>query len=89
MTRHDIADIYGEELLEGMMLLDPPEKFDHCIVGIASRCGMQACAVYDRDKIMELLESEGMTHEEADEYISYNIEGAYVGETTPLVMVMI
>ena len=88
MTRQEIEDTYGAEFLEGMMLLDP-EKFDHCIIGIASRCGMPASVVYDRDKIMELLQAEGMSHEEADEYISYNIEGAYVGETTPLIMVML
>lgn len=85
MTRHEIEQMYGD-ILDGTMLLDP-EKFDHCIVGVANRCGMQSCVVYDRDKLMELLQSEGMTHEEADEYISYNIEGAYVGETTPLIMV--
>ena len=85
MTRHEIEKYYGS-ILDGMMLLEP-ESFDQCIVGIANRCGIPSSVVYDRKKLIELLESEGMTHEEADEYISYNIEGAYVGETTPLIMV--
>lgn len=81
MTRHEIADIYGDELL----FIDP-EKFDDCIVGVATRCGLPLSVVYDRTKILNSLVNEGMTFEEADEYISYNIEGAYVGETTPLIM---
>ena len=81
MTRQEIADIYGDELL----FLDP-EKFDACIIGVATRCGLPPSVVYDRARIANMFIDEGMTFEEADEYISYNIEGAYVGENTPLIM---
>ena len=81
MTRQDIADMYGDELL----FIDP-EKFDKCIIGVASRCGMQSSVVYDRDELIKVYMDEGMTEEEASEWISYNVEGAYVGETTPLIM---
>lgn len=81
MTRQDIADMYGDELL----FIDP-EKFDKCIIGVATRCGMQASVVYDRDELIKVYMDEGMTEEEASEWISYNVEGAYVGETTPLIM---
>jgi hypothetical protein len=74
--------MYGDEL----MFIDPPEKFDICIVGVANRCGLQNSVVYCRHQILLALMSDGMTESEADEYISYNIEGAYVGETTPLIM---
>jgi hypothetical protein len=40
--------------------------------------------VYDRDKCIEILESQGMTPEEAQEYFYYNTQGAYVGEQTPI-----
>jgi hypothetical protein len=42
-------------------------------------------AVYDIDKCIEVLVSrDGMTHEEADEYLSFNTLGAYVGENGPI-----
>jgi hypothetical protein len=81
MTRHDIADMYGDELL----FLDP-EKFDDCIIGVATRCGLPSTVVYDKEKIAIKFIDEGMSYEEAIEYIAYNIEGAYLGETTPLIM---
>jgi hypothetical protein len=73
--------MYGDELL----FIDP-EKFDKCIVGVAFRCGMQSSVVYDRDELIKVYMDEGMTEEEASEWISFNVEGAYVGETTPLIM---
>lgn len=42
-------------------------------------------AVYDVDKcIAVLVDRDGMTHEEADEFLSFNTLGAYVGENGPL-----
>ena len=81
MTRQDIADMYGEELL----FLDP-EKMDSCILGVATRCGLPPTVVYDKEKIALQFIEDGMTYEEAVEYIEYNIEGAYVGENTPLIL---
>jgi hypothetical protein len=42
--------------------------------------------VYDKEKIALQFIEDGMTYEEAVEYIEYNIEGAYVGENTPLIL---
>ena len=40
--------------------------------------------MYDRDRIIAILVSrDGMTEEEAEEYFSFNIEDAYVGDTQP------
>lgn len=42
-------------------------------------------AVYDIQKCIDVLvERDGMTHQEADEYLSFNTLGAYVGENGPL-----
>jgi hypothetical protein len=42
-------------------------------------------AVYDIDKCIDVLvERDGMTPEEADEFLSFNTLGAYVGENGPL-----
>jgi hypothetical protein len=41
--------------------------------------------VYDSAKVIDILiERDGMTHEEAEEFFSFNIEGAWVGEQTPV-----
>jgi hypothetical protein len=53
------------------------------LVGVGWRLNTPI-AVYDRDKVMEMLIADGLDYSDADEYISFNIEGAYVGEGTPL-----
>jgi hypothetical protein len=62
------------------------DGFDHCIVGIAERCGESPLLVYDREKIVESLIVQGLTFEEAQEYVDFNISGAWMGEGTPLIM---
>lgn len=58
--------------------------FDEAVVGIVPKT-MQL--VYDTDKIIEILMNrDGMSEEEAFDYFYYNIEGAYVGEKTPIIM---
>ena len=43
--------------------------------------------VYDAEVIREtLMKRDGMNFEDAREYIEFNIEGAYVGEHTPVLV---
>jgi len=42
--------------------------------------------VYDAEIIRDNLVKQGMDSEEAREYIEFNIEGAYVGEHTPVLV---
>jgi hypothetical protein len=43
--------------------------------------------VYDAEKIRDILvKRDGMTHEEAREYIEFNIEGGYLGIETPVLV---
>jgi hypothetical protein len=42
--------------------------------------------VYDAEIIRDNLMNDGMTSEEAREFIEFNIEGAYVGEDTPILV---
>jgi len=42
-------------------------------------------AVYDGEKIVQHFMDGGMTMEEAREWIDYNIEGAYMGDATPII----
>ena len=42
--------------------------------------------VYDAELIRESLMRDGMDSEDAREFIEFNIEGAYVGEDTPILV---
>jgi hypothetical protein len=42
--------------------------------------------VYDAEKIREILMRDGMDAEEAREFIEFNIEGGYLGVTTPVLV---
>lgn len=61
------------------------DGFDDAIVGLVSRFGMESPVVlYDRKKMVEILKTrDGMTEDDAEEYVSFNCEGAWVGEQTP------
>ena len=64
------------------------DGFDEAIIGQACiwrNNGMHDVLVYDAEKMRSILmKRDGMTSEEAREYIEYNVEGAYVGEETPV-----
>ena len=53
-------------------------------MGVAYGCGRPDLLVYDTDLILSDLVDQGMSPEEAIDYFSYNIAGAWVGEGTPL-----
>lgn len=61
------------------------DGLDEAIIGIGSRCGSSDVLVYDASKVVEILmRRDGMTRDDAMEFFSFNIEGAYVGEQTPI-----
>jgi hypothetical protein len=81
----EVADLNPEAIIfDG-----PVEKtlFDKCIVGYASRPGLEPVLVYDEDKMIEVLfDAGGMNHEEVNEYLSFNTWGAWLGEGTPMIL---
>ena len=78
----ELIEMYGEEA-ENMVLAD---GLDKAFVGIAFAFGEKLRAVYDIDKVIEELQEQGMSHEDAQEYFDYNIAGSYVGDQTPIFM---
>ena len=42
--------------------------------------------VYSGEKIVKVLMAQGMTEEEAYEFVDFNIAGAYMGEETPVIV---
>ena len=67
------------------------DGFDDALLGVALIWGSNGSRtevlVYDAEKIRaQLMLRDKMTSEEAREYIEFNIEGAYVGPDTPIVV---
>lgn len=66
------------------------DEHDDAIVGPAfiwRNLSHVSVLVYDAEKIRaKLMARDGMTAEEAREYIEYNIEGAYMGPHTPVLV---
>ena len=58
------------------------DGFDDALVGCTY--GANVVAVYDINKMIEILMAESMNYEDAVEFLDYNVVGAYVGEKTPL-----
>jgi hypothetical protein len=77
-----------EELAEAVPGVLTADGFDECILGWTNSWSGHARpvrAVYDARKCIEVLMRDGnMSYEEAHEYFSFNTEGAYVGEQTPI-----
>ena len=59
------------------------DGFDDAIVGVAAGLDFPR-VVYDTEKMEKSLVSQGMTIDEAVEYLDFNTYGAYVGRHTPI-----
>lgn len=59
------------------------DGYDDCILGTCERFGQETIVAYDLDKVLAQLVAEGCTHEEAEEFWSFNQRGAWMGDKTP------
>lgn len=67
--------------LEGVLLAD---GYDEAFIGIGTLFS-HAVAVYDYEEcIRVLVDRDGMSQEEAEEYFEFNTAGSYVGNATPV-----
>ena len=58
---------------------------EDAIIGVGSRMNMPDVLIYSYNKCVKIfMEKEGWTHEEAIEWMDYNVVGAWVGDTTPI-----
>jgi hypothetical protein len=77
MTVEEIAEYNPEALV--------CDGFDEAIIGMAERINLGPVVAYDVEKILQIMvERDGMTYEEAQEFFDYNIIGAWMGEFTPI-----
>lgn len=57
------------------------DGFNAAIIGVDNSAER---IVYDKHKMIEILIKQGMTDDEAIEYLEYNVWCAYIGEHTPI-----
>jgi hypothetical protein len=58
---------------------------EDAIIGVGSRMNMPDVLIYSYNKCVKIfMEKEGWTHEEAIEWMDFNVVGAWVGDTTPI-----
>ena len=76
MNLGDYIEVYGD--IDNTLKAD---GFDDCIVGVDTKSRL----IYNADKIVDNL-AKDMTREEALEFFYYNIDGASMGEYTPVFM---
>lgn len=58
------------------------DGFDDALVGCTY--GANVVAVYDIQRMIDVLVNEGMDHDDAVEFLEYNVVSTYLGEKTPL-----
>jgi len=80
----------ADELNDLFAGFDPDEHemltmdgFDDCIIGVMERYGQNPVVCYDKEKVIQSLESDGMDRDEAEEFFYYNQIGAWMGNATP------
>lgn len=68
-VRQSIADQYGEDVLEGMNMFTGPD-YAAAIVAVTHDYRL----VYDYEKMAQcLMDDDGMSYEEATEFLDYNV----------------
>jgi hypothetical protein len=84
MTPEQIDELLENE--EDLALMEPREKFDPCIVGVAQRFNSRF-VVYDKEKVLAVFAADQTDDDDpatsALEFFEFNVVGAWVGEGTP------
>ena len=76
--RNELAEHFGDDLLFA-------DNFDNAIIGVSMGISCGTKVVYDAEEMAKtLVVSEGITEQEAWEYLEFNTFNAYVGDNTPI-----
>ena len=74
---HEMCEQYGDE---GVIVLD---GFESAFIGVVDNGQGIPRACYDRSKAIEHLAT-AMSYEEAVEYFDFNVNGACLGDNSPM-----
>jgi len=76
--RNELAEHFGDDLLFA-------DNFDNAIIGVSMGISCGTKVVYDAEEMARtLVVSEGITEQEAWEYLEFNTFNSYVGDNTPI-----
>ena len=76
--RNELAEHFGNDLLFA-------DNFDNAIIGVSMGISCGTKVVYDAEEMARtLVVSEGITEQEAWEYLEFNTFNAYIGDNTPI-----
>ena len=79
------ANIKHERLVEIDEEILLADGFEDALLGYAERAAAPIVAAYDRERCIQIMiDRDGMTFEEAEEFFDFNVVGAYMGEKTPV-----
>ena len=81
VTRAQLA-AYAVDHDLALIFFDPPEYFDHAIVGLVTGSQQEPAVLYDEAQVLAAM-AEDMGEEAAREWFEFNTVGAYLGEATP------
>ena len=60
------------------------DGFDDCVEGVVEQFGKPPIVCYDKEKVIsKMVNNDGVSVDEAEEYWAFNQVGAWVGENTP------
>lgn len=62
------------------------DGLDEAIVGLGTQANGEMLIVYSYEKMLDIFMADGMTEEEAEEHIDFNVAGLNIGESTPFIM---
>jgi hypothetical protein len=80
-NREQIQELIGEEYLDKVLFAD---GFDDAIIGFDQESQR---VVYSQQRMILTLMNDGMTLEDAIEFLGFNVWCAYVGEHQPIYIV--
>ena len=81
MTRQELEQ-WAEEVEENLLFAN---GFDDAIIGLGEQYSRTTAVVYDYNKCVKvLMDRNGMSKEDALEYMEFNVVSSYVGEHTPI-----
>lgn len=69
-----------------LIFFDPPEHFDHAILGVIEGFGQEPAVLYDQKKVLAAM-AKDMGVDDAQEWFDFNTIGAYIGPATPRFLV--
>jgi len=81
--RRAILDELGDE----DVFFFEPQGMDAAIVGVScDQPKRKVCVVYDYEKLVTYFRDQGMSREDAEEWLSFNTLATWWGEKTPIVI---